>query len=346
MTPLVERTEIINMIAEAVMAGARKKLACDVAGISLRTYQRWYKGHTIHEDHRPHAKRSPPRHKLSDEERAAIVMCCQHSDYVDLPPSQIVPKLADNGIYLGSESTFYRVLKAANQSHHRGRSRPKGQVAKPTSYTAVKPNQVWSWDISYLPTTTTGLFLYLYMIVDIYSRKIVGAEVYTQESGELGAQLLQRSLWSEKCVNQGVVLHADNGSPMKSLTFQAKMQALGVIRSHSRPRVSNDNPYSEALFKTLKYCPQWPKQFESIESARVWLAQFVQHYNGYHQHSRIRFVTPNQRHCGEDIAVLQQRQHVYQKARERNPQRWSGTIRNWQPVGAVELNPEMKKSVA
>ena len=164
-----------------------------------------------------------------------------------------MPTLADNGHYIGSESTFYRVLKEAGQIIERSVAKSRQKNNKPSAQIATKPNEVWTWDISYLATQTRGLHFYLYMIVDIFSRKIVGAEVYDQELGELAATVLQRSVWSEKCVKKDTTLHSDNGTPMRSFTMQAKMRDLGVASSYSRPRVSNDNPYSEALFRTTKY---------------------------------------------------------------------------------------------
>ena len=254
-----------------------------------------------------------------------------------------MPVLADQGKYIASESSFYRVLNAQGQLQHRGLSKPKTCRKKPTSFTATRANEVWSWDISYLPTRTIGQHYYLYMVEDIYSRKIVGSEVHRVESGEHAAQLIERSVWSEKCVKSNLVLHSDNGAPMKSFTLRAKLDDLGITRSHSRPRVSNDNPYSEALFRTVKYCPRWPGEgFKSLEDARDWVNQFVQWYNHEHRHSRIKFVTPAQRHNGEDHGLLEKRKAVYEKAKNRQPARWAGNIRNWEPQGAVELNPENK----
>ncbi|HFS3073752.1 TPA: transposase [Escherichia coli] len=156
----------------------------------------------------------------------------------------IVPTLADRGIYIASESSFYRVLKSANQLKKRSL---ECQYKRPDVLRAVAPNQVWSWDISYLPSWVRGQHFYLYMIVD--------AEVFASESGKHAAELLQRAVWNVKYSSNNLVLHSDNGGPMRSYTLLAKMYALGVLSSYSRPRVSNDNPYSESLFRTLKYCP-------------------------------------------------------------------------------------------
>jgi len=185
------------------------------------------------------------------------------------------------------------------------------------------------------------------MIEDIYSRKIVGADVYECESGEYGAELLQRAIWSEKCFKSAPVLHSDNGAPMKSFTMQAKMADLGVTGSRSRPRVSNDNPYSESLFRTVKYHPRWPSEgFESLHAARKWVNKFVRWYNEEHRHSKINFVTPEQRHNGLDHQILAQRKAVYQHNKQKHPERWSGNVRNWEKAGSVALNPEKSKEAA
>ena len=342
-----ERQKIVNNINTAVASGARKRQACEVIGLEIRTFQRWFKGEEVKADQRPGAKRPVPANKLTEHERQAVMDCCNSQEFAHLPPNQIVPKLADQGRYLASESSFYRILKQANQLQPRGRSKARESINKPTSYTATKPKQVWSWDISYLPSGVIGLHYYLYLFMDIYSRKIVGADVFDSENGTDAAELLQRSLWAETCVGQDLVLHSDNGAPMKSVTLREKMYDLGVVTSRSRPRVSNDNPYSESMFKTLKYCPQWPsKGFESLDEARRWVDNFVTWYNRDHQHSGIRYVTPNERHEGQDEEILKKRKKLYEQARKRHPARWSGRIRNWDLINAVELNPEVKKLAA
>ncbi len=181
------------------------------------------------------------------------------------------------------------------------------------------------------------------------SRKIIGWEVHDSETGESAAELMQRTVIAEQCFRKPLVLHSDNGSPMKSYTLQSKLLDLGITPSHSRPRVSNDNAYSESLFRTLKYCPQWTSQgFSTLEAARDWVRGFVSWYNFEHRHSRIKFVTPAQRHQGEDKAILKNRNNVYELAKSRTPERWSGNTRDWNPIGDVTLNPdkEATKEVA
>jgi putative transposase len=262
------------------------------------------------------------------------------AEYRDLSPHQIVPRLADAGQYLASESTIYRLLRAAAQLTHRGRAKPAVR-RPPRTHHATRPDQVWSWDITYLKTPVRGQFLYLYLVMDIWSRKIVGWAVHEEEAAEHAARLVREICRGHRLHPEGLVLHADNGGPMKGATMVATLERLGVLASFSRPGVSNDNPFSEALFRTLKYRPGYPAQpFADLGAARTWVAAFVRWYNHDHRHSAIRFVTPAERHAGRDDALLLQRQAVYQRARARTPARWSGTTRNWTPIAEVQLNPE------
>ena len=338
---IAERGKIVSLIQEAQTSGARLDRSCQEAGICLRTYRRWYRDGLLQGDLRPVRVGVEPTNKLSSEEREAIVSVANEPEYASLPPSQIVPVLLDQGVYLGSESSFYRVLKACEQLNHRGRSQAPKNTHQPTSFTATGPNEVWSWDITYLASTVRGLFYYLYLFEDIFSRKIVGYEVHEQESGERAAELIQRCMLREQCMNQPLVLHADNGAPMKSLTMKAKMEELGVLPSYSRPRVSNDNPFSESLFRTLKYRPEWPSSgFATLADARDWVQRFSFWYNTKHRHSKLNFVTPAQRHAGQDRELLKRRKEVLEAAKAANPSRWSRGVRNCEPVGPVTLNPE------
>lgn len=304
----------------------------------MRTIQRWRERPA---DGRPTALRPEPRNKLSALERQAVLSLCNQPEFASLPPSQIVPRLADQGRYLASEATFYRLLKAQGQQHHRGRARQAVRRSAPKAQQATGPNQVWVWDISYMPSRVRGQFWYLYAILDVYSRKLVAWEVHERESGELASELLERAVIRERCVCKPLILHADNGAPMTSSTLQAKLAELGITPSHSRPRVSNDNAYAESLFRTLKYCPAWPSQgFVDLMAAREWMQAFERFYNQEHRHSGIRFVTPAERHAGLDKELLAERNEVYAQAKARHPERWSGNTRNWEPVGTVTLNPE------
>ncbi|WP_437180630.1 IS3 family transposase [Microbulbifer thermotolerans] len=341
LTPAPERQQWILWIEEAVAAGARKRAACEEIGISLRTLQRWTEAGAFQEDQRLCAQRPEPRNKLTEEERHRILSVCNSPEFASKPPTQIVPTLADRGEYIASESSFYRVLKAAGQLHHRGRAKPRKPRKPPSTFIAKAPNQVWTWDITYLPSSVKGLYYYLYLVEDIYSRKGVAWEVHESESGEYAATLMQRAMLREQCFSRPPVLHSDNGAPMKSQTLRAKLHDLGIQPSHSRPRVSNDNPYSESLFRTVKYNPDWPsKGFASLDEARHWVEGFMQWYNHEHLHSGIKYVTPADRHDGKDVAILSARDKVQRLARERNPLRWTGKTRNWAPIGSVALNPQ------
>ncbi|EPN8460862.1 IS3 family transposase [Vibrio cidicii] len=342
LTPISERLKIVTLVDEAVRKGATKTKACSTVGLSIRTFQRWTRNSAeITSDMRQHPRQHEPHNKLSEAERQQILDICNTPEYADLPPNIIVPMLADEGIYIASESTFYRVLKANNQLGKRTRNQAGTSPSRPKVQKACKPNQVWSWDISYLPSKIRGKHYYLYLIMDIFSRKVVGAEVYDQDLGEYAAELLQRTTWREKCVQGNITLHSDNGAPMRIYTMLAKMYDLGIVSSYSRPRVSNDNPYSESLFKTIKYCPSWPMDgFSSIEDARCWVGNFVDWYNNEHKHSGIKYVTPQQRHCGEDNEILRQRMQVYRRAQLTHPGRWSRQTRDWSYIDEVYLNPE------
>ena len=318
-------------------SGARCAEAAALLGLAPRTVERW-RATEVGDDRRAGPK-TAPANKLSPEERARILEIINSEEYRDLPPTQIVPMLADKGQYVGSESTIYRLIREARQGQHRERSRPV--THKPKEHVATGPNQVWSWDITYLRTPIKGQFVFLYLVMDIWSRKIVGWRVHDAESMDVSSALIAEIAAAENIDADRIVLHADNGGPMKGATMLATLQKLGIAASFSRPSVSNDNPFSESLFRTLKYRPEYPtKPFETTQEAAAWVAAFVDWYNTEHRHSAIRMVTPHERHKGADVAVLERRHRVYQEARRRNPNRWSGNTRDWSRPGAVTLNPD------
>jgi transposase InsO family protein len=340
MTPLEEREQVIVLLNESKTAGARQAQACEVMGLSERTLQRWQTGEVVQSDQRPLRNYQPP-HKLTEIERAKVLAVANSDEFGHLPPSQIVPRLADQGSYLASESTFYRILEAENQLAHRRSERPSQPRTKPRAICTTAPNQLYSWDITYLPSAIRGQFFYLYLFMDIFSRKIVGWQVYAEESSALAGELLRDLCYREGIQSNQLILHSDNGSPMKGATMLSTLQQLGVMPSLSRPSVSNDNPYSESLFKTLKYRPKYPlKPFAKVTDARDWVAGLVDWYNNEHRHSAIQFVTPTQRHEGLDKDLLVKRKTVYEAARDRNPKRWTGNTRNWESIQAVHLNPD------
>jgi transposase InsO family protein len=344
MTRLEDRQILVRDLEQAREHGARLIPACALAGIDAGTLRRWKAGDGLRQgDRRPDAARSVPSHALSEAERARIIAVANEPRFAETPRARIVPALADEGIYIASESSFHRVLRAHGQMNRRGRARPPRTSRPPTTHIATRPGDVWCWDVTFLPAQIQGRWFYFYLIVDLYSRKIVGFEVHDTDSAEHAAHLARRTALAEGVHAKPVrpVLHGDNGATLKATTVLAMLHWLGIEPSYSRPRVSDDNAFAEALFRTAKYRPEFPlKGFADLDSARQWAMRFVHWYNHEHRHSGIRYVTPAQRHAGQDGPVLAARHAVYQDARQRNPQRWSGSTRNWKPVGAVTLNPE------
>ena len=324
------------LVKDSVEQGCRQEKACEVVGINSKTYQRWVLRPVLGDQRR--GPTLEPANKLTEEERLKIIKVSTENEFCNMSPHQIVPSLADRGEYYGSESSFYRILAQEKLLSHRGRARPR-QMLRPAPYEATKPNQLYSWDITYLLSQIRGEFFYLYLFLDIFSRKIVGWEVHDQELMELSSKLLIKICIAEGINKNQLRLHSDNGGAMKGSTMLVTMQWLGVVPSFSRPSVSDDNPFSESMFRTLKYCPQYPsKPFENIEAARAWVASFVIWYNTVHLHSGINFVTPESKHKGKDLEILKQRNVVYLNAREKNPNRWSANTRDWSPITCVKLN--------
>ena len=330
---------IVGLIAEAAAAGAPRREACALLGLAPSTLQRWKK------DPRADRRGGPrPRtaNQLTRREAKRLLRTLNSPAFCDLPPKVVVALLADQGVYLGSESTMYRLLRQAGQLAHRRSAKPPTRRAKPREARATAPNQVWCWDITYLPSAVRGVFHKLYLVLDVFSRKVVGTAVHASELARHAADLLDRTYAAEGVQADELVLHADNGGPMKGSSMLSTMRRLGVVASFSRPRVSNDNAFAESVFNTLKGCPAYPKGgvFATLEDARQWVAKFVHWYNTEHRHSGIKFVTPHQRHTGEDVAILRSRAAVYAAAQRRRPDRWTGPVRNWTRVTEVRLNPD------
>lgn len=337
LTSTPDRQKTISLVNDAINAGASKQKSCEIVGIDPKTLDRWSE---IAEDKRPSAIKPTPENKLTYEEEQEIIKTINLPEYCNLPPSQIVPKLADEGKYIASESSFYRVMKKYNQQKHRGSTKAPVK-RKVTTHSATKINQVWTWDITWLKTNVKGLYYKLYLMMDIWDRSIVGHEVWEEENSENASILIEKAVIANKVLRKPLVLHSDNGSPMKGSTFLATLERLGITKSFSRPRVSNDNPYSESLFKTLKYCPEFPKKgFSSLKEAREWVLKFVKWYNNEHLHSGLNFITPMDRRLDKDIEILKNRQKVYEEARKLRPDRWTKNIRKWDYINKVYLNPE------
>jgi transposase InsO family protein len=345
LTAAADRRKAIEILDAAMAAGARARVVAALLGVGLTTLQRWRRQFAGDGDGRDGRKGSPRlvSHRLTDAERQRILLTCNQPEFAALPPGQIVPVLADRGLYIGSERSFYRVLHAHGQAHRRGRARPPQEPRRVPRLEARGPNQLWSWDITYLPTSVRGVWLYLYLVIDVWSRKVVAWDVAEREEAQIAADLVGRACLRErigKGRRQPLILHADNGNAMRAATLETRLEELGVLRSFSRPRVSNDNPYSESLFRTVKYRPDYPRRpFRSKDEACLWVAGFVDWYNHQHRHSGIRFVTPAQRHSGEAVEICRHRARVYDLARQRHPRRWSRSTRCWRQPSVVWINP-------
>lgn len=333
---LSDRRQVLALVAEAVGCGSRQRTACEMVGVAERTLQRWQLPQTAEDGRR--GPRTAPHNKLSQGERDQMVAMAARPEFCHASPHQMVPRLADRGDYLASESSFYRVLKAERLLAHRGRATSSCR-ARPRAYEVTAPRTLFSWDITYLPSSIRGQYYYLYLFVDVFSRKAVGAEVHAEESMEHSSRLIDTICHAEGVEKHQVSVHADNGGPMKGATMLATLQRLGIVPSFSRPSVSNDNPFSESLFRTLKYCPSYPTTpFASLDAARAWVATFIHWYNHEQLHSGIRFTTPASRHAGTDTAILHRRDRVYHAAQRTHPTRWSGATRNWTRIARVTLN--------
>lgn len=262
-----------------------------------------------------------PANKLSDAERTHILDVVNSPEFVDLAPIQIYAQLLDAGVYLASISTIYRVLRDNRQVKER-RAQARHSARAIPELVAVKPGDVISWDITKLPGPIKGKYFDAYVMIDIYSRYIVGCAVHASESAVLAAEMMTTTFALHGTPQ---VVHADRGTSMTSKTVAAMLSDLEITRSHSRPRVSNDNPFSEGWFKTLKYAPVFPERFASLGDARAFMADFVDGYNHNHRHTGIGLNTPADVHYGLAAATARARTAVLQAARAANPHRFSTT---------------------
>lgn len=337
MTSLNDKNIILSIIKEAVSKGSRKSKICELVNIPIRTVQRWEISTNDNRQYRNYI----PKNKLSPLERQRVIDICCSKRFVDKSPKEIVPILAEEGIYIASEATIYRILREERMMSYRENTKFPTKRYKPKELKATGTNQVWSWDITYLRTKIKGLFYYLYLFMDVWSRKIVAWDIFEEQSSENAKDIITKI--DSNIDLRGIYLHSDNGSPMKGATFLSTLQWLGIIPSFSRPSCSNDNPFSESLFKTLKYKINYPKTFNNIDEVKKWMERFVNWYNNEHRHSGIQYVTPNQRHTGLDKSILEKRKLTYKKAMDKNPERWSKKItRKWNWESIEILNPETK----
>ena len=271
----------------------------------------------------PPTPRPAPPNELSPAERQQVLALLRSPGYCDLAPAQVWARLLDDGVYLCSIRTMYRLLAVAGENRERRRQRTHPANKKP-ELIAEAPNAVWSWDITKLRSTVRGVYFELYVIIDIYSRYVVGWMVAAEETGELAKDFIE-AVYLEQRIEKGqLALHADRGTSMTSKPVSQLLVDLGVDRSHSRPHVSNDNPYSESAFKTLKYCPAFPANFGSLEDARAFCKDFFEYYNHEHRHSGIGLHTPASVHYGTATAIREQRADVLDAAFAANPDRFRG----------------------
>ncbi len=293
------------------------KKACALLGASRAT---------VYRRRRPPVPRSPaprptPPNALTETERQQVLSVLRSSEYCDLAPAQVWARLLDDGIYLCSISTMYRLLAIAGESRERRRQRTHPAKKKP-ELIARRPNEVWSWDITKLQGPARGTYFELFVIIDIFSRYVVDWIVSPAETGELAEAFIAGALAAQGVARHQLTLHADRGTSMTSKPVAQLLVDLGVARSHSRPHVSNDNPYSEANFKTLKYCPAFPGRFGSIQDARSFCAVFFDHYNHVHRHAGIGLHTPASVHYGTATEIRAQRAVTLDAAYAANPARF------------------------
>lgn len=290
--------------------------ACEALGVSRASFYRQQRTNSIEPKPRPRPTRS-----LSQAEQQKVLEVLHSDRFVDQSPAEVYATLLDEGIYLCSLRTLYRILTEHEEVRERRNQRRHPVYQKP-QLLATGPNQLWSWDITKLPGTGKYTYFHLYVILDVFSRYVVGWMVAHRESEILAERLIHLTCQKQQIQPQQLTLHADRGSSMRSKTVALLLSDLGITKSHSRPHVSNDNPFSEAQFKTLKYQPQFPKQFGSIEDARTFCHTFFDWYNHDHYHSGIGWLTPAMLHYGQAEHVVQQRQQVLLAAYRAHPERF------------------------
>lgn len=312
-----DRIVIIAAIDEAVASGARQAKACAVIGLCERRLRRW---RTTPEDARTGGYRAAAQ-KLSEEETLAIIAHVERADLRHLPLRVVHTRLLDEGTYLASYASMVRVMRDWYAQQELSIPRRTPTPARPL-LAATAPNQVWCWDITWLPSRVRGRYFFLYMILDMFSRRIVGWSVHAREDGQFARSLFNSAFASEGVRAGQVTVHADNGKPMRSHTLQAMFEVLGVTASHGRPHTSNDNAFAESLFATMKGRVLYPDAFESLEAAESYCARFATWYNEEHLHSSLDFVTPNDVHTGRHHEIFARRNALLEEHRACFPQRY------------------------
>ena len=298
------------------------RAACAAVGRSQASYYRRHRASPVRERPPPipHTERVQPR-ALFEGERQTILDVLHDERFVDVSPAEVWATLLDEGTYLGSISTFYRVLREHEESRERRAQATHPATVKP-ELVATEPNRVWSWDITKLAGPAKWSYFYLYVIIDIYSRYVVGWMVASRESAALAEVLIRQTCAKHGISRDQLALHADRGSSMTSKPVAFLLADLGVTQSHSRPHISNDNPYSEAQFKTLKYRPDFPGRFASVETARLHCQQFFSWYNNAHRHTGLGLHVPADVHYGRADEVQAERAGILNAAFAAHPERF------------------------
>ncbi len=283
--------------------------------------------------------RPRPEHALSETEQQNVLAMLHAPRFVDLAPSHVYAQLLEEGHYLCSIRTMYRLLAANNEVRERRAVASHPVYTKP-ELLATGPNEVWSWDITKLKGPVKWTYYYLYVILDIFSRYVVGWMIAERESATLAKRLITESCCKQNIVEEQLTLHADRGSSMKSKVVAQLLSDLGVTKTHSRPHVSNDNPFSESQFKTMKYRPEYPNRFGSIQDARVFAVDFFRWYNEEHRHCGIALYTPSDVHYGRVEQIQQDRQATLDAAYQQHPNRFvNKPPEAAMPPQAVWINP-------
>lgn len=327
-----ERSGLVALIDEAISAGARQSRACEVIGLCERRLRSW---RSTSVDGRTGGYRATDQ-ALTEEEKDRIVETMNAEELRELPLKQAFHTLMDRGVYLASFSTVRRVMLERGERSRKTGTRKRNAGKRP-ELVATAPNQVWCWDISWLESPTKGKYFFLYMIIDMFSRKVVGWSVAAQESGTLARKIFAYALAAEGIRANQLIVHADNGKPMRSHTLQSLFNLLAVTASHGRPHTSNDNAYAESLFATFKDRVSYPDYFRSLSAAREYCARFFTWYNSEHLHSGLDYLTPSQVHTGAWQEIIGQRNVLLDAHRQQHPQRYGGTKKRYALPELVRL---------
>jgi putative transposase len=321
---------------EQLASGVGIASACGALGVVRATFYRRRRGAAANRCERP---RRPPKQALTQQERAEVLEVLNSPEFVDQAPAAAYATLLDQGRYLCSMRTMYRMLAGAKEVRER-----RNQLQRPhhpvPQLLATRPNQVWSWDVTTLLSFAKWTYFYLYVILDIFSRYVVGWMLAFRQSATLAERLIAETCWRQGIEPGTLTIHADRGKPMTSKPVALLLAKLGVTKTHSRPYVSNDNPYSESHFKTLKYRPDFPDRFHSFEHGQAFCQEFFPWYNTEHRHSGLGLLTPAMVHFGQASAVLAARQQTLLAAYREHPERFPRGIPIPQPLPEqVWINP-------